>query len=55
MMSREGARGMEYDAWSDGNPPDHTLKLVFTRMLADPMDFTPGIFDLNEEQGFNNR
>jgi len=55
MMSREGARGMEYDAWSDGNPPDHTLKLVFTRMLAGPMDFTPGIFDLNEEQGFNNR
>jgi alpha-glucosidase len=55
MMSREGARGMEYDAWSDGNPPDHTLKLVFTRMLAGPMDFTPGIFDLNEEQGLNNR
>ena len=55
MMSREGARGMEYDAWSDGNPPDHALKLVFTRMLAGPMDFTPGIFDLNEEQGFNNR
>jgi alpha-glucosidase len=55
MMSREGARGMEYDAWSDGNPPNHTLNLVFTRMLAGPMDFTPGIFDLNEEQGFNNR
>ncbi len=55
MMSREGARGMEYDAWSDGNPPDHTLILAFTRMLSGPMDFTPGIFDLNEEQGFNNR
>ncbi len=55
MMSREGARGMEYDAWSDGNPPNHTLNLVFTRMLSGPMDFTPGIFDLNEEQGFNNR
>jgi alpha-glucosidase len=55
MMSREGARGMEYDAWSDGNPPDHTLKLVFTRMLAGPMDFTPGIFDLDQEQGFNGR
>jgi len=55
MMSREGARGMEYDAWSDGNPPDHRLKLVFTRMLAGPMDFTPGIFDLNQEQGMNGR
>lgn len=55
MMSREGARGMEYDAWSDGNPPNHTLILAYTRMLSGPMDFTPGIFDLNEEQGFNNR
>ncbi len=55
MMSREGACGMEYDAWSDGNPPNHTLILAFTRMLSGPMDFTPGIFDLNEEQGFNNR
>ncbi len=55
MMSREGARGMEYDAWSDGNPPGHTLKLVFTRMLSGPMDFTPGIFDINQKQGFNNR
>lgn len=55
MMSREGARGMEYDAWSDGNPPNHTLNLVFTRMLSGPMDFTPGIFDLDQEQGFNGR
>jgi alpha-glucosidase len=55
MMSREGARGMEYDAWSDGNPPDHALKLVFTRMLSGPMDFTPGIFDIYQKQGFNGR
>ncbi len=55
MMAREGARGMEYDAWSEGNPPNYTLILPFTRMLAGPMDFTPGIFDLDEEQGFNNR
>jgi alpha-glucosidase len=55
MMSREGARGMEYDAWSDGNPPNHTLILAFTRMLSGPMDFTPGIFDLDQEQGFNGR
>jgi alpha-glucosidase len=55
MMSREGARGMEYNAWSEGNPPEHTLLLPFTRMLAGPMDYTPGIFDLDQEQGFNNR
>lgn len=46
MMTREGARGMEYNAWSDGNPPDHTVTLPFTRLLGGPMDYTPGIFDL---------
>lgn len=55
MMSREGARGMEYDAWSDGNPPNHTLILAFTRMLSGPMDFTPGIFDIYQKQGLNGR
>ena len=48
MMTREGARGQEYNAWSGdgGNPPEHTTILPFTRMLAGPFDFTPGIFDL---------
>jgi len=48
LMSREGARGMEYNAWSPdgGNPPDYIPTLVFTRLLAGPMDYTPGIFDL---------
>lgn len=46
MMTREGARGMEYDAWSAGNPPSHTTILPFTRCLGGPMDFTPGIFDI---------
>ena len=46
MISREGVRGMEYNAWSDGNPPDHTTIIPFTRMLAGPLDYTPGIFDV---------
>ena len=46
MMTREGVRGMEYNAWSEGNPPEHTCILPFTRMLAGPLDYTPGIFDL---------
>lgn len=48
MMSREGARGQEYNAWGGegGNPPEHETILFFTRMLAGPMDYTPGIFDL---------
>jgi len=46
MMTREGGQGMEYNAWSNGNPPEHTTILPFTRFLAGPMDYTPGIFDL---------
>lgn len=48
LMTGEGARGQEYNAWSadGGNPPEHETILPFTRLLAGPMDFTPGIFDL---------
>ncbi len=50
MMTREGVRGMEYNAWSDGNPPEHTTILPFTRGLAGPTDYTPGIFDILFDQ-----
>lgn len=50
MMSREGVRGMEYNAWGGGNPSSHTLILPFTRMLAGPIDYTPGIFDIKFEK-----
>lgn len=46
MMTREGARGMEWNAWSEGNPPEHYELLPFTRLLGGPMDYTPGIFDI---------
>jgi alpha-glucosidase len=46
-VSREGARGQEFNAWGDPpNPPEHTAILPYTRMLSGPMDFTPGIFNL---------
>lgn len=53
MMSREGARGKERDAWSAGNPPSHEVTLPFTRLLAGPMDFTPGTFDILYENTRN--
>ena len=47
-IAREGARGQEYNAWGDPvNPPEHVAILPFTRMLAGPMDYTPGIVDLD--------
>lgn len=46
-VSREGQRGMEYNAWATPkNPPSYDAAMVFTRMLAGPMDFTPGILSL---------
>ncbi|KEO92085.1 alpha-glucosidase [Erythrobacter longus] len=50
-MTREGARGMEFNAWgTPPNPPEHISILAFTRMLSGPMDFTPGIFDLRPNE-----
>jgi glucan 1,4-alpha-glucosidase len=54
LMSAEGMRGQEFNAWSDGNKPSHNVILPFTRNLAGPMDFTPGIFDLKLEKYKNN-
>lgn len=46
MMSLEGAKGMEWNAWSAGEMPEHYVVLPFTRLLGGPMDFTPGCFDI---------
>ncbi|WP_462281072.1 glycoside hydrolase family 97 protein [Salinivirga cyanobacteriivorans] len=50
-ISREGLRGQEFNAWSSdgGNPPSHLPTVAFTRMLAGPIDFTPGAFNLKLE------
>ncbi|NKZ03477.1 glycoside hydrolase family 97 protein [Actinomadura latina] len=45
-LAREAVRGQEWDAIGDGNTPEHTLILPFTRMLSGPMDYTPGIMDV---------
>ena len=47
-ISREGLRGQEFNAWATdgGNPPEHLPIVAFTRMLAGPIDFTPGIFKI---------
>jgi alpha-glucosidase len=55
LLTREGARGQEYNAWGQGrptghNPPEHLTILPFTRLLSGPMDFTPGIFRVDIPQ-----
>jgi alpha-glucosidase len=51
-VAREGARGMEYNAWGQfANGPDHEPTLIYTRMLSGPMDFTPGVLSLEGNNG----
>jgi hypothetical protein len=47
-ISREGLRGQEFNVWDPkgGNPPEHLSIIAFTRMLAGPIDYTPGIFNI---------
>jgi alpha-glucosidase len=44
LLTREGVMGMEYSKWSDHVTPEHDVTIPFTRMLAGPMDYTPGSF-----------
>ncbi len=44
QITREGVMGEEYDKFSTGVTPEHDCTLPFTRMLAGPMDYTPGGF-----------
>jgi alpha-glucosidase len=41
-ITREGVKGMENNKWSRDISPDHDVTLPFTRMVAGPMDYTPG-------------
>ncbi|MCB9309868.1 MAG: glycoside hydrolase family 97 protein [Lewinellaceae bacterium] len=56
-ISREGLRGQEFNAWASdgGNPPEHLSLVAFTRMLAGPIDFTPGVFELTLKPKPNNK
>jgi alpha-glucosidase len=44
VLTREGVMGAEYNTWSARVTPRHNVTLAFTRMLAGPMDYTPGGF-----------
>lgn len=46
LMTQEGVRGQEWNAWSTdgGSPCEHVTVLPFTRILAGPVDYTPGVF-----------
>lgn len=45
VVTREAVLGLEYSKWSARVTPEHDVMLAFTRLLAGPMDYTPGGFD----------
>lgn len=46
LIGNESARGAENEAFA-GNKPFHLTLLPFTRLIGGPMDYTPGLFDIN--------
>jgi alpha-glucosidase len=44
LLTREGVMGLEYSKWSENVTPEYDVTIPFTRMLAGPMDYTPGAF-----------
>ncbi len=50
-LACEAGRGNEWNAFSDGNQPEHETIMPFTRLIGGPMDYTPGIFKI---KGYSN-
>jgi glucan 1,4-alpha-glucosidase len=46
LIGNESARGGEFEAFG-GNKPFHTTILPFTRLIGGPMDYTPGVFEMD--------
>jgi alpha-glucosidase len=53
VITSEGVRGNEWNKWSEFITPEHTVTLPFTRMIAGPMDFTPGAMLNGTKDNFN--
>ncbi len=52
LITREGVMGKEYLKWSARTSPVHNTTLPFTRMLAGPLDYTPGAFGNSNRETF---
>jgi len=46
LIGNESSRGTEYESFG-GSKPFHTTILPFTRLIGGPMDYTPGIFEMD--------
>jgi alpha-glucosidase len=52
VLTREGVLGLEYNKWSARVTPEHNVMLAFTRLIAGPMDYTPGGFHNTTREQF---
>jgi alpha-glucosidase len=52
VLTSEGVRGLENVKWSNQPTPEHNVTLPFIRMLAGPMDYTPGAMINAQEKSF---
>jgi len=52
VLTSEGVLGLEHSKWSKNVTPEHDVTLPFTRMLAGPMDFTPGAMVNGTQKSF---
>ena len=44
LLTQEAVLGLEWSRWYRGIEPEHNVTLAFTRLIAGPMDYTPGGF-----------
>lgn len=49
LVGNESARGTEYQSFG-GTRPHHVCILPFTRLQGGPMDYTPGLFEMEVEK-----
>ncbi len=55
VLTYEGLKGLEHNKWSDDITPGHNVTLPFIRMVAGPMDYTPGAMINANEENFYDR
>ncbi len=53
VITREGVKGLENNKWSYDCSPEHDVTLPFTRMVAGPMDYTPGAMVNMQKRDFS--
>lgn len=53
LLTREGVMGLEYSKWSEKTDPEYAVTIPFIRMLAGPMDYTPGAMNNAQKDNFH--